>query len=248
MAPLMPESTALFVEKIISPIIKAAGIKNAVSPEVLVENMLSKRLMAKAVLKAAQNHEAEVIVASTHGRRGFQRARLGSFIETLMVLSQIPILTVNAKTKVPTKIKTVFFPTDFSPGSKRALQTVLKWTHRFGARIIIYHIVEIPPRIVGFGLPEPSLERLAHEAAEENGRKTGNKMAMGVRKQGLECEFILEAKPVEIGKAMLRKATAERADLIVLTTSRGPWNQAIFGQSMRDVLTGSQRPVLVVHS
>lgn len=248
LAPLMPESAILFADKIIRPIVRAAGLKKAAPPEVLVENMLSKRLMAKALIKSAQDHEAEIIVASTHGRRGLKRARLGSFVETLMVLSRIPVLSLNAKAKVPTKIKTIFFPCDFSAGSKKALRKVVGWARRFDARIVLYHVVEVPPRIVGFGMPEPTMEWLAREAEENDSRTSGNTLAKGVRKQGVECDFILETKPVEMGEAINLRSNAVKADLIVLTASRGPWNQALFGRSMRDVLTSSKRPVIVVHA
>lgn len=49
------------------------------------------------VLGAVEDTKAELLVLGTHGRRGVQRAILGSVAEKLVRLSPVPVLTVHAK-------------------------------------------------------------------------------------------------------------------------------------------------------
>jgi nucleotide-binding universal stress UspA family protein len=49
------------------------------------------------VLAAAQESHADLIVLGTHGRRGLNRALLGSVAEKIVRLSEVPVLTVHGK-------------------------------------------------------------------------------------------------------------------------------------------------------
>ena len=54
---------------------------------------------ARAVIAAAEDRHATVIVAGTHGRRGLRRFVLGSVAENIVRASDIPVLVVPAKHK-----------------------------------------------------------------------------------------------------------------------------------------------------
>jgi len=49
------------------------------------------------VLAAAGDLKADLIVMGTHGRRGLERALLGSVAEKVVRLSRVPVLTVHAE-------------------------------------------------------------------------------------------------------------------------------------------------------
>lgn len=46
------------------------------------------------ILRAAKDHNVDLIVIGTHGRRGISRALLGSVAEKVVRLSPVPVLTV----------------------------------------------------------------------------------------------------------------------------------------------------------
>jgi nucleotide-binding universal stress UspA family protein len=54
---------------------------------------------ARAIIAAAADRRATVIVAGTHGRRGLRRFALGSVAENIVRTSDIPVLVVPAKRK-----------------------------------------------------------------------------------------------------------------------------------------------------
>ncbi len=51
------------------------------------------------VLNAAKELNADLIVMGTHGRRGLERALLGSVAEKVVRMARIPVLTVHALEK-----------------------------------------------------------------------------------------------------------------------------------------------------
>lgn len=56
---------------------------------------------ASAILAAAEKSGANLIVISTHGRRGFRRFLMGSVAEKIVRLSPVPVLTVPAGSERP---------------------------------------------------------------------------------------------------------------------------------------------------
>ncbi|MEF8776387.1 MAG: universal stress protein [Haloarculaceae archaeon] len=49
----------------------------------------------EAILRYARAHDADLVVMGTHGRTGVERFLLGSVTETLLRLSDVPVLTIN---------------------------------------------------------------------------------------------------------------------------------------------------------
>ena len=50
----------------------------------------------EAILAAAQDLSADLVVMGTHGRRGIARALIGSVAEAIVRVSPVPVLTVHA--------------------------------------------------------------------------------------------------------------------------------------------------------
>lgn len=63
---------------------------------VTVTHHLESGEPASAILDAAERGAAELIVISTHGRRGFRHFLMGSVAEKIVRLAKVPVLTVPA--------------------------------------------------------------------------------------------------------------------------------------------------------
>ncbi|MCL6264754.1 universal stress protein [Craterilacuibacter sp. RT1T] len=82
-AQIMAEAEALARESGIS----------SVTPLIL-ESWDGGKEMAKVLLAAADDHHADLIVVGTHGRGGLMTLLMGSFAETLLRMSPLPLLVV----------------------------------------------------------------------------------------------------------------------------------------------------------
>src|SRR6185503_18408889 len=87
-------------------------------------------------------HNADVIVTGTRGRRGLRKLIMGSVAEEILRVSPVPVLTVHpeAGQTCPHEPRTILFPTDFSADSMRALAYALSLAQEFQARMIFLHV------------------------------------------------------------------------------------------------------------
>jgi nucleotide-binding universal stress UspA family protein len=58
------------------------------------EGLLTRGEPWRELLRAAKDHDADLLVVGAHGRRGLSRALLGSVAEKVVRMSPIPVLTV----------------------------------------------------------------------------------------------------------------------------------------------------------
>jgi nucleotide-binding universal stress UspA family protein len=71
----------------------AAGIKNVESK--LVELQNNKHRIDERIVQEADEWPADMIVMGTHGRRGFHRFLIGSVAESIVRISDVPILLIH---------------------------------------------------------------------------------------------------------------------------------------------------------
>lgn len=79
------------------------------------------------ILNYAKKKRFDLIVVATHSRNAVLKLFLGSFAESLFLNSSLPLLILNPHQKRHSEkpIKKVLFPTDFSPRSKKILNSIL---------------------------------------------------------------------------------------------------------------------------
>jgi nucleotide-binding universal stress UspA family protein len=248
--PILLDGSTPPVTRHLKAYLAGLGMKGLQPPKLIYEPTTSRRQGPEVVKRFAADHDAELIVVATHGRRGFQRLRMGSFAETLLALSSTPVMVINPKVTAGKKISSIFLPMEFSDDTMHTLKYVLNWAKRFQAKIQLYHLMDSPPSAAYFYREgtDPEVILRAVENARSVCRSKGATLAAGIRKQGIECEFFLESRATPIGKAIVRNAKNLHSDLVVLTASRGPLGQAFFGGSIREVLCTALTPVVVVHA
>ncbi len=74
---------------------KAAGVAS----ECHIEDAAAARV-CDVIVEQAKNHQCELIVMGTHGRRGLNHALIGSDAERVIRMSPVPVLLVRSGTKV----------------------------------------------------------------------------------------------------------------------------------------------------
>ena len=80
--------------------------------------VLSLREAADQVIAYAKESEAHLIATGTRTRKGLERMLLGSFAETLLFRSDVPLYVINPHQSVSRQLKRIFFPTHFSDASR----------------------------------------------------------------------------------------------------------------------------------
>ena len=201
------------------------------------------------LLALAGEHDVDLIVMGTHGRRRFERWLLGSVTEGVLRHSGIPVLTVShldpghsIDRLVPIPLKKILCATDLSTGSVEAMNRAMEWSRRFSAELVILHVL---PRVeLHYGAENVPLDfgvdtKALHEGAVQKFRKT---VPADIQQDPRVRTELREGVPYEV---ILEFADSEKVDLIVLNTSSRPGlDRALLGSTAERVVRGAHVPVL----
>ncbi len=224
----------------------------AVFRDVDVEPVLLVDQFAQIALsRYAVGNEIDLVVTATHGAGGWRRALLGSYVEKLVQVSDVPVLVGRAPredSEVNAGFKRIIVPFDFSENAKAALPVLRRFASAFGARCTFVYVLEpLPPVVleVPGSVVVASLES-ARAAAPENAKRRFEELKTE-HLDGVECELVIqEGQPAA---EVTRFAEAESADLIITATHgwRGV-RQFLLGSVAEKVVRGAPCSVLVVRS
>jgi nucleotide-binding universal stress UspA family protein len=103
---------------------------------------------AQAILSAADEKRADLIVMGTHGYSGFKHWMMGSVAEKVLHLSRVPVFTVRQKiddfidTNAPNtrpEIRHILCPCNLTPSAAGALRTAASLAQRMNARLTVLY-------------------------------------------------------------------------------------------------------------
>lgn len=116
--------------------------------EVCFEPVLERGELQNVLSAIVLQHDIDLLVLGTHGRRGFEKVILGSVAEQIFRFATCPVLTVGPNAARPSaQVKTlnlILFATDFSAGSLHALPYALSLAEENQATIVFVHLIELP--------------------------------------------------------------------------------------------------------
>jgi nucleotide-binding universal stress UspA family protein len=110
----------------------------------LVQEQVDAAAPAEAIVTYIEEHDIDLVVAGTHGRRGLQRFLIGSVAEEVVRTAPCPVLTVRAGEQVSSawNASTILAPVDFSEGSTTAVRYAKELALTYGAQIMLLHAIE----------------------------------------------------------------------------------------------------------
>ncbi len=138
----------------------------------------------------------------------------------------------------------ILAPTDFSEYSKQAVASALELAKKFGAKLSILHVVELPPYPVEGYVP-PSLTPTFLEDLERQASQELAQLVPEAESAGVEV-----ARLVAVGspyRKIIDMAEAEQVDLIVMATAgRTGFSRLVMGSIAERVVRTASCPVLTI--
>lgn len=143
---------------------------------------------------------------------------------------------------VALSVEKIFFATDFSESSQKALAYVKKLAHHFGSAVTAAHVVDLtmaarsPEAGMGFSLPD------LREIGEEGIRQVRRELRLsGITEKGI---VLTGGSPAA---SIIELAQEFKPDLIVMgTRGKGNLERFLLGSTAEDVLRHVPCPVLTV--
>jgi nucleotide-binding universal stress UspA family protein len=202
---------------------------------------------APVILEYADEIDADIIVMSTHGRRGLSHALLGSVTEEVVRLSPRPVLTIRGADtdEAHPRLAHVLVPVDFSRHSEGAVKHALEFCRAYDARMHVLHVFEQPvtPEVYAGGGPAA----VSNFSVVEGSLREA---LLGVATRagaGAEVETEIHVTQGRAVAGILDAAQEIPADLIVIATrGLGGLTHVMLGSVTDKVLRRADCPVLTV--
>ncbi len=211
----------------------------------IAQDQIASDSAAESIVSYVEEHDVDLVVMGTHGRRGLQRLLIGSVAEEVLRTAPCPVLTVRAgEEEVPAwNVRNVLAPIDFSDASKGAVKHAKELALTYGAKITLLHAVEevMYPSAYGMEMadvPGPEVidrveESLADLAREEIGYE----------------HVMVDATIGYAPSTVLDYAAENDVDLIVIAThGRSGIERLLLGSVTERIVRRASVPVFVVKS
>jgi nucleotide-binding universal stress UspA family protein len=214
---------------------------------VLTSHIDSLRGSIDQLLKYAKSKHTRLIFVNSHAKEGLSRFFLGSFTETLLLQSKIPVLVTNPTTETRSSIKNIMFPTNFFNDTRQGLEDAVLLSKRLGAELTLYH-KEVTPLYLAF--PEAPFYNIYIEDIAKKLKKNADEWVEWAKKQGVACKVYIDNSTDSgvIGKHITQYAENHKIDLICLITQSSSLEAAILGSTARYVARHAHCPVWVHHA
>jgi nucleotide-binding universal stress UspA family protein len=188
--------------------VTAAGVE--------VEIHLVELPPAEAVAETAKKIGADLIVMGTRGLTGFKHVLLGSVADRTIRSVPCPVMTVKRAVRATgsSTPHTILVPTDFSDGSRRAVDLACALAKGVeAAHLVLIHAYSLPQEVKTLTEVdhEPLLKTISERATEDLER-----VLVQLKDQGISAELTVQHGSPEA--VVMDVATEREADLIVMGT------------------------------
>jgi nucleotide-binding universal stress UspA family protein len=209
--------------------------------------------MRKGVLTFAQyaaTTKADLVIVTSHGRKGFSRMTFGSFAENLLKITKVPLLFLNRVSRPHNaSFHRTLFATDFSHNNKRAFQHFLSLGSKFCSEVLLYHELNFSIEFVtagmygAMGVPSPIIGDVIGD--QTKWAKTEAKKWLRIAdKWGVGAKALFE-NGYDLSMSILKEAIDQQAGMIVMAAQSGPLESLMVGSHARQVFRAGELPVWI---
>ncbi|HUO85779.1 MAG TPA: universal stress protein [Thermoanaerobaculia bacterium] len=201
---------------------------------------------SQAILRVAEESDADLVVLGTRGLTGVGHLLLGSTAERVVQRARCPVLTVHPEDRGRHRpIRNVVLPTDFSSGADQVAAVALRLLAGLeaSARIVLVHAYHLPIEYTAYG-PIPTSVRFLEDVGADAQERL-DQAARALSREGLAVESVLrEGYPPDV---IVETAQEHEADLIAMGThGRTGLAHLLLGSTAERVVQHAPCPVITV--
>ncbi len=217
---------------------------------IIVCRQPGQRAAVKALVRFAEREDAACIVIATHARSGLERWAMGSFAETLILTSKVPVLVVNPDKKLPASVRKILVPTDLAPRSDKFISAIASYARAQGAEIVLYHKQEDPldpivqQGVYSLGGGWVSVQNFTDDERILKDKRIARLEAV-VRRHRVPVSHVFDSAPRSLVEGIGRTAEEIGADMVSVLTHSDSWSAALLGSVARGLVRHSPIPILV---
>ncbi len=195
-----------------------------------VDTLIVEDSPARAIVRTAEEIDADLIVMATHGRRGWRRAILGSVTENVVHRSDRAVVCVPpaATPHDHPKLARILCPVNFTSIGRQGLEEAAAMAGTFSAELLVVYVADEPddPRLVDVDKDFTAW------------------IEPGIRNRCLFSQIIARG---DVAGEILSIAGRYEVDLIVIGAQRERFGDTtVIGTTTEHVIRLAKTPVLMV--
>jgi multidrug efflux pump subunit AcrB/nucleotide-binding universal stress UspA family protein len=182
-----------------------------------------------AILRSAGMSPKSLIALGTHGVGGLQKLRFGSIAETVLRSTRTNVLVVGPKVMDTgsVKIAKIVCATDLSSESAKAMEFAADLASKIGAEVSLVRVI-------------PEYEDVDADEVEQQ-------LCDWVPTETRErCSVTEIVRRGDVAAELANELVTQGADLLIIGVSHGIFSDETLGESTRNIILESRKPVLVV--
>ena len=194
------------------------------------EAILKDSSLSEAILSAADEKNADLIIMGTKGAHGLKKILAGSHTAEIIEQARFPVLAIPDRAHFK-QIRTITFATEFHEGDLRILAKLKQIATIFAAKIQILHI--------------SSLSEL-HDSAKKAEREYFCREAL--KTIGADILYFSDIESGNVSEELHKFIVKQECDILVLNTKHRYMLEKVFDSSLSKELSyDAGVPVLVFH-
>jgi nucleotide-binding universal stress UspA family protein len=215
---------------------------------ILSEPFLTLKQGVQELIQHAKENQASLIVVSTAAKKGIQKWVMGSFAETLILLSDVPLFIVNPQSSLETDFTEVIFATDFSDESKGAYLQLLDFATSLKSKITLFNKLnyDFTPGIETAFYQDPAYKDAIQDRAIIQQEK-GQDWVKLAQERGVAVQFHLDMQVTGAAADAILDYAKFKKGIIAMASHSGPMATVFLGGTTRRVVRNSNLPVWVIH-
>jgi nucleotide-binding universal stress UspA family protein len=196
-----------------------------------IQVLLRKGRVYQEIAKAAQQINADMIFAGTHGVSGYEQYWIGSNAYRIVSQAPCPVVTIRREYKFKSVIKNILLPLDSSLETKQKLPFAADLAKTFGATVHLLKIFNTPLSII-----RKRIDKYSEDA--EDGLKEKN------------VKYITEEIEADnVAASIIAYSKQHKIDLITIMTDQDTTTANKFlGPYAQQLINNSDVPVLSLRS
>lgn len=223
------------------------GMPRSTAFQVLFSDGASLRGRVAALLTHACEVKAAAIALTTRARTGVSRWAFGSFTETMVLNSRLPLLTLNPEARPIQRQENILFATDLCEESDRVLRVVLEEAKSRGLALTIAHCSQFDQAHpeAAFGPPVGYIEGKAKYLKKK--RAQLDEQVRVARDSGLAADGVFLEEECDAAGALLKLVVRRKIQMVAMASRCGPVAAALGGSMTRKVIRAAHCPVLALY-
>ncbi|MCM2282844.1 MAG: universal stress protein [Bdellovibrionaceae bacterium] len=222
--------------------LKAKELKSAALKSLVLESATSSLTdTVRTFADHVSRQRGDLILVSTHARKGMPRFVLGSFAETLVHFAKTDILLFHPQAEVgrarPTRL---LYAHDFKRSGDIGFRRALEYARHWGAKLDVVHIPR-PSYSVKFEGEDKSVQTYRRGVKAKI-----HKIEKELAAAGVTGSVSILTKWAPMVSMLLKAANQRKSDMIIMTAQTGRFAALLGGSVTRGVMRQSSLPTLVL--